>query len=75
MSRAVSDAGPEGRIGEDAVDLLLGADGVVFGLEAVEVVPVGHVDAVENEVGETENVGNGFELPAGNGLLEDGFVV
>ena len=72
---AVGDAGTEGRIGEDAVDLLLGADGVVFRLEAVAVVPVGHVDTVENEVGEAEHVGDGLELPARNGLLQAGFVV
>ena len=72
---AVGDAGSEGWIGEDDVDLLPGGDGVVFGLEAVDVVPVGHVDAVEDEIGEPEDVGDGFQLPAGDGFLENGFVV
>jgi hypothetical protein len=66
---------PKGWIGEDDVHLLLGADGVVFGLEAVEVMPVRHVDAVEDEIGEAEDVGDGLQLPAGDGFLEDGFVV
>jgi hypothetical protein len=57
---AVGDAGTEGRIGENAVHLLLGADGVVFRFEAVEVMPIGHVDAVEDKVGEAEDVGDGL---------------
>ena len=72
---AVGDAGAERRIGEDDVDLLLRADGVVFGLEAVEVMPVRHVEAVEDEIGEAEDVGDGLQLPAGDGFLEDGLVV
>ena len=72
---AVGDAGSEGRIGEDALHLLLGADGVVFGLEAVEVMPVRHVEAVEDEIGEAEDIGDGLQLPARDGFLEDGFIV
>ena len=52
----IGDAGSERRIGEDDLDLLLGTDGVVFGGEAVGVVPVRDIDAVEDEVGEAEDV-------------------
>ena len=57
---AVGDARAERRVGEDDIHLLLRADGVVFGLEAVLVMVVGHVHAVKDEIGEAEDVGDGF---------------
>ena len=72
---ALGDARTERRIGEDDVHLLLRADGVVFGLKAVAVVLVRHVHAVKDEIGEAEDVGDGLVFPAGDGFLEDGFVV
>lgn len=72
---AVGDAGTEGGIGEDDFHLLAWADGVVFRFEAVDVVPVGHVDAVHNEVGEAKHVGDGLEFPAADRLLQHSFVV
>ena len=72
---AVGDTGAEGWISEDDVHLLPWADGVVFGFEAVDVMPVGHVEAVEDEIGEAEDVGDGFQLPAGDRSLEDGLVI
>jgi len=72
---AVGDACTEGGIGEDDLHLLLGADAVVFCLEAVPVVVVGDVHAVEDKIGEAEHVGDGFVFPAGDGFLEDRFVV
>ncbi len=71
---ALGDARAEGRVGEDDLHLLLGADGVVFGLEAVPVVVVRDVDAVEDEIGEAEDVGDRLVFPAGDGLLEHGLV-
>ena len=66
---------PKGGIGEDDLHLLLGAYGVVFGFEAVEVMPVGHVEAVEDEIGEAEHVGDGLQLPAGDGFLKFRLVI
>ena len=37
--------------------------------------PVRHIEVVEDEVGEAEHVGDGLEFPAGDGFLENGFVV
>ena len=36
---------------------------------------VGHLDAVEDEVGKAEDVGDGFVFPAGDSSLEGGLVV
>ena len=51
---AIGDAGTERRVGQDDLDLLLWADGVVFSIEAVAVVPVGHVEAVKDEIREAQ---------------------
>ena len=72
---AVGDAGTERRIGEDDVHLLLRPDGVVFGLEAVDVMPVRHVETMKDEIGEAEDVRDRLQLPAGDGFLEDCLVV
>ena len=72
---AIGNPGTERRVGQDHLHLLPGADGVVFGLEAVAVVVVRHVDAVEDEVSEAEHVGDGFVFPAGDGFLEDRLVI
>ena len=72
---AVGDTGAEGRVGEDQVNLLARADGVVLGFEAVAGVEVGDFEAVEDEVGQAEDVGDRFVFPAGDGGLQGGFVV
>ena len=72
---AFGDACAKGRIGQDYIDLLAGANGVVFSLEAVGVMPVGNLDAVEDEVGEAEDIGDRLVFPSGDGVLEEGLVV
>ena len=37
--------------------------------------PVGNLDAVEDEVGEAEDIGDRLVFPSGDGVLEEGLVV
>ena len=37
--------------------------------------PVGNLDAVEEHVGQSHDIGYGLELPAGDGALEGGLVL